>query len=98
MAKVEPDPNNPDRSILRITATSERPFSSGAVVDVFFRIVGKGVKPRGSTGHTAAKVTAVLKNDAKVRIGERLLVAKGRDGEIDITEGVAIFGCFFYMH
>ena len=96
---VEDDPDNKTQSILRIKATGAQPLGSGALADLFFRINPKAKPPTGGTGHRAAKFTAALKKDAKVNIGGTSLVAaNGRDGEIDITEGVAIFGCFFYMH
>ena len=74
-------------------------LSSGAVADLFFRINPKAKPPGGSTGHKAAKFTTILKKDARVKVAEgQLAAAGGRDGEIDITSGTAIFGCFFYMH
>ena len=96
---VEDDPEKVGRSILRIKAVGAQPLSSGAVADVFFRINPKAKPPAGSTGHKAAKLTAVLKKDARVKVGDgKLAAATGRDGEIDITAGTALFGCFFYMH
>lgn len=96
---VEDDPDDKSRSILRVTAAGAKPLSSGAVADLSFQINPDAKPPTGSTGHTAAKFTAVLQQDARVRIGEETMaVAEGRDGQVDVTEGVALFGCFFYMH
>ena len=96
---VEDDPENKAQSILRINAVGAQALGSGAVVDLFFRINPKAKPPTGGTGHRAAKFTASLKKDARVKVAEGTLAsAGGRDGEIDITQGVAIFGCFFYMH
>ncbi len=96
---VEDDPEKKTGSILKITAVAAQPLGSGAVADLFFRINPKAKPPGGSTGHKAAKFTAALKKDARIKMGEgQMLAAGGRDGEIDITQGVAIFGCFFYMH
>jgi Cohesin domain len=98
---TETDPDAQDRSIVKLKATTTKPFRSMAVADLFFRINPKAIPPAGSTGHKAAKVTVVLKRQAQVRMGDgegKLMAAAGRDGEIDITAGAAIFGCFFYMH
>jgi hypothetical protein len=96
---VEDDPKNEKLSILKIKAISGQSLSSGAVADLFFRINPKAKPPAGSTGHKAAKFTTILKKDARVTLAEgKVVAAGGRDGEIDITSGVAIFGCFFYMH
>ena len=96
---VADDPERKTGSILKITAVAAQPLGSGAIADLFFRINPKAKPPGGSTGHKAAKFTTQLKKDAKVKIGEgQLVAAGGRDGEIDITQGTAIFGCFFYMH
>ena len=96
---VEQDPAKPSGSILRLTAVGAQALGSGAIADLFFKINPKAKPPAGSTGHKAAKFTADLKKDAKVKLADgKLVPAEGRDGEIDITSGVAIFGCFFYMH
>ena len=97
---VEDDPKNPEKqSILRVKAAGAGALGSGAVMDLFFRINPKAKPPTGSTGHKAARFTAVLDSTTRVRLQDgQLADAGGRDGAIDITEGVAIFGCFFYMH
>jgi len=97
---VRDDPENAQKqSILQVKATGEQALGSGAVMDLFFRINPKAKAPTGSTGHKAARITADLDSTARVRLRDgQLADAGGRDGAIDITEGVAIFGCFFYMH
>jgi hypothetical protein len=96
---VEDDLEKKTGSILKITAVGGQPLGSGAIADLFFRINPKAKPPKGSTGHKAAKFTTTLKKEARIKVGEgQMLAAGGRDGEIDITQGVAIFGCFFYMH
>lgn len=96
---IEPDPKSEKHSILKLKGVTTKSLSSGAVADLFFRINPKAKPPGGSTGHKAAKFTTILKKDARVKVAEgQLAAAGGRDGEIDITSGTAIFGCFFYMH
>jgi hypothetical protein len=96
---VEDDPEKKSDSILKITAVGPQALGSGAIADLFFRINPKAKPPGGGTGHKAAKFTAQLKKEARVKLAEgSLIAAAGRDGEIDITSGTAIFGCFFYMH
>ena len=96
---VEDDPKNEKHSILKLKAVGGQPLGSGPVADLFFRINPKAKPPAGSTGHKAAKFTTTLKKDARVTLAEgKVVAAGGRDGEIDVTAGVAVFGCFFYMH
>jgi hypothetical protein len=96
---VEDDPKSAKHSILKLKAVGGKPLGSGAVADLFFRINPKAKPPGGSTGHKAAKFTTTLKKDARVTLAEgKVMTTGGRDGEIDVTAGQAIFGCFFYMH
>ena len=98
-ATVEDNPKDGKQSILKLKAAGGKPLSSGAIADLFFRISPKAKPPGGSTGHKAAKFTTTLKKDARVTLAEgKVVAAGGRDGEIDVTAGVAVFGCFFYMH
>jgi hypothetical protein len=92
------DSQDRSRSILHVTATAAKGFTTSAIVDLFFRVSAEA-KPSGSTSHKAGTITTVLEKTARVgtTVGQ-LSVAEGRDGEIDITEGVALFGCFFYIH
>lgn len=95
---ISDDPQDNGRSILRVTATADAGFTTSAVADLFFRI-SEDAKPSGSTSHKAGAITTVLEQTARVGTSPgELGLAEGRDGEIDITEGVALFGCFFYMH
>lgn len=95
---VEEDREDSTRSVLRVSATSTRGFTSSAIADLFFQI-SREATPTGSTSHKAGAITTVLKRTARVTAGgAELRSVEGRDGEIDITEGVALFGCFFYMH
>jgi hypothetical protein len=96
---VESDPSDSTQSILRLRATAPKALGTGAVADLFFQIARDAKAPTGSTGHQAARRSTMLKKVAKVRTGDGTLAPTGgRDGEIEITEGVALFGCFFYMH
>jgi hypothetical protein len=96
---VEDDAKDEKLSILRLKAVGGKPLSSGAVADLFFKINPKAKPPGGSTGHKASKFTTTLKKDARVTLAEgKVLTAGGRDGEIDVTAGQSVFGCFFYMH
>jgi hypothetical protein len=95
---TEDDSDDPKLSIVRLTATADGGLATSAVADLFFRITADA-SPSGGTSHKAGAITTVLKKTARVRTGsDELTVAEGRDGEVDITEGVALFGCFFYMH
>lgn len=95
---TEDDPDDPRLSIVRLTATADGGLATSAVADLFFRIT-PDARPSGSTSHKAGAITTVLNKTARVGTGgDELTVAEGRDGEVEITEGVALFGCFFYMH
>jgi hypothetical protein len=98
-ATVEDDPKDEKLSILKLKAVGEKALGSGAVADLFFRINPKAKPPGGSTGHKASKFSTALKKDARVTLAEgKVVAAGGRDGEIDVTAGQSVFGCFFYMH